>query len=111
MYSWREGGKNHLLFNMLPGGPPDYHTALEVKMDKALLAGGGFSTWTYRPGYDVSIPVFNALTKKRSSWPKTRCSIHLFCFYMYHITVGYYKISDKGQFDLNQDPELSAMKP
>ncbi|KAL1786187.1 exostosin-2 isoform X1 [Sigmodon hispidus] len=55
-------GTNHLLFNMLPGGPPDYNTALDVPRDRALLAGGGFSTWTYRQGYDVSIPVFSPLS-------------------------------------------------
>ncbi|KAB0370685.1 hypothetical protein FD755_017094 [Muntiacus reevesi] len=55
-------GTNHLLFNMLPGGPPDYNTALDVPRDRALLAGGGFSTWTYRQGYDVSIPVYSPLS-------------------------------------------------
>ncbi|NP_001120887.1 exostosin-2 [Xenopus tropicalis] len=55
-------GSNHLLFNMLPGGPPDYNTALDVPRDRALLAGGGFSTWTYRQGYDVSIPVYSSLS-------------------------------------------------
>ncbi|OCT83685.1 exostosin glycosyltransferase 2 L homeolog isoform X1 [Xenopus laevis] len=55
-------GINHLLFNMLPGGPPDYNTALDVPRDRALLAGGGFSTWTYRQGYDVSIPVYSSLS-------------------------------------------------
>lgn len=29
---------------------------------RALLAGGGFSTWTYRQGYDVSIPVYSPLS-------------------------------------------------
>uniref|UniRef100_A0A8C9P7R7 Exostosin-2 n=1 Tax=Spermophilus dauricus TaxID=99837 RepID=A0A8C9P7R7_SPEDA len=55
-------GTNHLLFNMLPGSPPDYNTALDVPRDRALLAGGGFSTWTYRQGYDVSIPVYSPLS-------------------------------------------------
>uniref|UniRef100_A0A8C7XMY1 Exostosin-2 n=1 Tax=Oryzias sinensis TaxID=183150 RepID=A0A8C7XMY1_9TELE len=55
-------GMNHLLFNMLPGGPPDYNTALDVPRDRALLAGGGFSTWTYRQGYDISIPVYSPLS-------------------------------------------------
>lgn len=27
-------GMNHLLFNMLPGGPPDYNTALDVPRDR-----------------------------------------------------------------------------
>ncbi|XP_071816775.1 exostosin-2-like [Apostichopus japonicus] len=57
------GGSNHLLFNMLPGTAPDFNTVLQVPFGKAMIAGGGFSSWTYRPGYDVSIPVYNpALT-------------------------------------------------
>uniref|UniRef100_A0A8C2YAN7 Exostosin-2 n=1 Tax=Coturnix japonica TaxID=93934 RepID=A0A8C2YAN7_COTJA len=60
-FRW-DRGTNHLLFNMLPGGPPDYNTALDVPRDRALLAGGGFSTWTYRQGYDVSIPVYSPLS-------------------------------------------------
>ncbi|CAM9463256.1 unnamed protein product [Lampetra fluviatilis] len=55
-------GTNHLLFNMLPGSVPEYNTALDVPRDRAILAGGGFSTWTYRHGYDVSIPVFSAFS-------------------------------------------------
>ncbi|MCI4383099.1 hypothetical protein PGIGA_G00022410 [Pangasianodon gigas] len=61
VYRW-DKGMNHLLFNMLPGGPPDYNTALDVPRDRALLAGGGFSTWTYRQGYDVSVPVYSPLS-------------------------------------------------
>ncbi|KAK6472679.1 exostosin-2 isoform X1 [Huso huso] len=61
LHRW-DRGMNHLLFNMLPGGPPDYNTALDVPRDRALLAGGGFSTWTYRQGYDVSIPVYSPLS-------------------------------------------------
>lgn len=68
-------GTNHLLFNMLPGGPPDYNTALDVPRDRAVLAGGGFSTWTYRQGYDVSIPVYSPLSEvnlpERAPGPRT----------------------------------------
>ena len=54
-------GSNNLLFNMLPGKAPDYSTTLDVACDKAIIAGGGFSHWTYRSGFDVSIPVFSSL--------------------------------------------------
>ncbi|XP_040183984.1 exostosin-2 [Rana temporaria] len=68
-------GTNHLLFNMLPGGPPDYNTALDVPRDRAVLAGGGFSMWTYRQGYDVSIPVYSPLSEvnlpERAPGPRT----------------------------------------
>lgn len=57
---WNDG-TNHLLFNMLPGSAPEYTAALEVDVGKSLIAGGGFSTWTYRRTFDVSIPVYNPL--------------------------------------------------
>jgi glucuronyl/N-acetylglucosaminyl transferase EXT2 len=44
---------------MLPGELPNYNTILEADTGKAIIAGGGFSTWSYRRGFDVSIPVFN----------------------------------------------------
>ena len=44
---------------MLPGTVPEFNTVLDVPKGKSIVAGGGFSTWTYRPGFDVSIPVFN----------------------------------------------------
>ena len=46
---------------MLPGNGPDFNTALDVLRDKAVLAGGGFSTWTYRRTYDVAIPVYSPI--------------------------------------------------
>uniref|UniRef100_A0A1Z5L165 Exostosin GT47 domain-containing protein n=1 Tax=Ornithodoros moubata TaxID=6938 RepID=A0A1Z5L165_ORNMO len=52
-------GTNHVLFNMLPGTAPDYAEIIGVNTGRALIMGGGFSTWTYRRGYDISIPVFN----------------------------------------------------
>ena len=54
-----------MLFNMLPGSPPDYNSSLDIATDKAIVAGGGFAIWSFRPGYDISIPVYNALTRKK----------------------------------------------
>ena len=59
-FRWNDG-TNHLLFNMLPGTTPEYTATLDVNVGKALVAGGGFSTWTYRRTFDVSIPVYNPL--------------------------------------------------
>ena len=56
-------GINNLLFNMLPGKPPEYSTTLDVSYGKALIAGGGFSHWTYRSNFDVSIPVYSAVAQ------------------------------------------------
>lgn len=52
-------GTNHLIFNMLPGTSPSYATYLEVNTGQAMVAGGGFDSWTFRRSHDVSIPVFN----------------------------------------------------
>ncbi|XP_013385446.1 exostosin-2-like [Lingula anatina] len=64
MPRWNEG-INHLLFNMLPGSVPDFNTVLDVKHDKAIIAGGGFSSFTYRRTYDVSVPVYNPLVSDK----------------------------------------------
>lgn len=57
-FSW-ENGENHLLFNMVPGVAPDFNTSLDVQTDLAMVAGSGFDTWTYRNGFDMSIPFYN----------------------------------------------------
>ena len=62
-FRWN-GGANHVLFNMLPGSAPDYSATLEVDRGRAIVAGGGYSTWTYRQTYDVSIPVYNPLVDR-----------------------------------------------
>ncbi|XP_063703172.1 exostosin-2 [Culicoides brevitarsis] len=56
-----ENGQNHLLFNFIAGASPDYSTVMDVNTDKALIAGAGFDTWTYRMGFDVSIPFYSPL--------------------------------------------------
>nr|CAB3244014.1 exostosin-2-like [Phallusia mammillata] len=53
-------GKNHVLFNMLPGSAPEFSTSLDVMHGKAIVAGGGFSHWTYRTKFDISIPVMGS---------------------------------------------------
>jgi len=47
---------------MLPGVAPDFNTSLDIARGRAVIAGGGFSTWSYRYTYDVAIPVFNPWT-------------------------------------------------
>lgn len=63
---WRDG-ENHLLFNMLPGDVPLYSTVMDVNVGKAIIAGAGFDSWTYRTGFDVSLPVFSPLAKQAES--------------------------------------------
>jgi len=53
-----------LIWNFIPGSPPDYNTVVDLSLGKALVAGAGFSTWTYRVGFDVSLPVHSSLAEK-----------------------------------------------
>lgn len=60
---WWNGGTNHILFNMLPGTSPHYASYLEVDTGNAIVAGGGFSSVTYRRTFDISVPVYNPLIR------------------------------------------------
>ncbi|XP_034476755.1 exostosin-2 [Drosophila innubila] len=62
-----DSGENHLIFNMLPGSAPTYNTILDVNIDNAIVLGGGFDSWTYRPGFDVSIPVWSPLLQQANT--------------------------------------------
>lgn len=46
---------------MVPGQAPDFNTIIDVNTDKALIAGAGFDTWTYRSGFDLSIPFYSPI--------------------------------------------------
>ncbi|KAK3925740.1 Exostosin-2 [Frankliniella fusca] len=54
-------GENHLIWNMVPGAPPDYSTVVELELGKAMVAGAGLSSWTYRQSFDLSLPIFSPL--------------------------------------------------
>lgn len=56
-------GENHLIFNMIPGSVPDFNTSLDVDAERAMIIGAGFSTLTYRNGFDISIPIFSPLAE------------------------------------------------
>jgi len=65
-------GHNHILFNMLPGHAD--HELL-IPSDSALVASTGFTTLNYRPGFDISLPMYNPTYKypkfsrrKSSDW-------------------------------------------
>ncbi|KAL1459980.1 hypothetical protein WDU94_011922 [Cyamophila willieti] len=59
---WRQG-ENHVLFNMVSGASPEYSTVVELYSGKAMIAGAGFNSWTYRHGFDISLPVYSSLSK------------------------------------------------
>jgi len=58
---WGKFGENHLLFNMIPGFFP-HRPHMFVNTDKAIIAGGGFNTWTFRSMFDIAIPVYSPLS-------------------------------------------------
>lgn len=37
---------------------------MELNSGNALIAGAGFSSWAYRPGFDVSLPTYSPLATK-----------------------------------------------
>lgn len=43
---------------------PAYSSFLEVDTGYAMVTSGGFSSQTYRPNFDVSVPVFSSLAVK-----------------------------------------------
>ncbi|CAH1986437.1 unnamed protein product [Acanthoscelides obtectus] len=59
---WRNG-ENHLIFNMVAGSSPDFSPVIELELGKAMVAGAGFDTYTFRPYFDISLPVFSPVAK------------------------------------------------
>lgn len=49
---------------MLPGFTSNYNTALDLNTGKAIIAGAGFDTWTFRHGFDISLPVHSPIAEK-----------------------------------------------
>lgn len=53
-------GENHVVFNLYSGTWPDYFEEdLGFDIGKAILAKASFSHMNYRPGYDISLPLFH----------------------------------------------------
>lgn len=55
---WKDG-RNHLIFNLYSGTWPDYTEDLGFDPGQAMLAKASISTESFRPGFDVSIPLFS----------------------------------------------------
>lgn len=49
---------------MLPGSAPNYNSVVDLNTSRAIIAGAGFNTWTFRYNFDVSIPVYSAVAEK-----------------------------------------------
>ncbi|XP_066901617.1 exostosin-2 [Halyomorpha halys] len=65
-------GENHIIFNMIPGSAPEYNTVVDLALGNAIVAGAGFDSWSYRIGFDISLPVFSpvASTLKDASYTR-----------------------------------------
>lgn len=46
---------------MVPGTAPDYKTVVDLSIGKAMVAGVGFDSWSYRASFDISIAIYSDL--------------------------------------------------
>lgn len=52
------GGRNHVIFNLFSGTWPDYKEDLSIDTGQAIVAKASISVDTYRPNFDISLPLF-----------------------------------------------------
>ncbi|KAL2080216.1 hypothetical protein ACEWY4_024009 [Coilia grayii] len=55
---WNDG-RNHLVFNLYSGTWPNYTEDLGFRVGQAILAKASLNSEHFRPGFDVSIPLFS----------------------------------------------------
>ena len=52
------GGRNHIIFNLFSGTWPEYLEELGFDLGYAILAKASISKEKYRPGFDISLPLW-----------------------------------------------------
>ena len=63
------GGRNHLLFNFYSGSWPTYSEALDFDPGHAMLAKASFNTASFRPGFDISLPLLHNSHPEKGVYP------------------------------------------
>ena len=63
------GGLNNLIFNLFSGTFPKYSEYLDFDTGKAILAKASLSLKSYRPNFDVSLPLIGKSHPERSGVP------------------------------------------
>ncbi len=65
------GGLNNLIFNLFSGTFPNYSEFLDFDTGKAILAKASLSLHSYRPNFDVSLPLIGKGHPERSGVPSS----------------------------------------
>jgi len=67
---WWRGGVNHVVFNQYSGTWPDYNEdGLGFDVGRSMLAKASTSRLFYRPGFDISFPLFHREHRFRGGEP------------------------------------------
>ena len=61
-----------MIWNFIPGTSPDYSTVVELNVGKSIIAGAGFSSWSFRYGFDISLPLFSPYAKSIKTLNKSQ---------------------------------------
>ena len=60
-----QNGENHIIFNLYSGTWPDYSERLDIDLGHALIAKASISTFHFRSGFDISLPLFHKTLPER----------------------------------------------